>query len=327
MERYENSEFYIGRSIDNGIVKSSSSGGAFSTIVHCWFEHHKNSYVFGCIMESATKAKHIVVNSESECVPMRGSKYIPSEIGGCFAKCGELLNNGNYVLFSGTPCQVYSLYCYLDKHGVQQEKLLTVEVICHGVAEQKFFDDYISHLERKYKSVAISCSFRAKRKLGDLQDMQVIFENGKRFNAPSTKYDWFYSLYNNNNILRRACYNCKFACKERYADITLGDSWGNEWGMSLVLLNSSKGKSMLNCMETGMRLKKVGINEIDQPTLFHPTKRPNNYEQFWEIYEEKGYLAAQYYAGNNTIKGKICFLFATIINELGLKSMIKRLLH
>lgn len=257
---------------------------------------------------------------------MRGSKYIPSDFIGCFEKCSELLADGNFVLFSGTPCQIYGLYHYLGKYKISQENLLTVEVICHGVAKIEFFKDYINNLEKIYKSQAVSCNFRAKRKPGDLQDMQVIFENGKRYNAPSTKYDWFYSMYNNNNnILRRGCYNCKLARKERYADITLGDSWGNEWGMSLIILNSQKSKNMITRLKSEMKLKRIGIEEIDQPTLFHPTKMPSNYEQFWDVYRKEGYLAAQRYAGNNTIKAKIRFICATIVNELGLKGLFKKL--
>jgi len=51
--------------------------------------------------------------------------------------------------------------------------------------------------------------------------MQVKFDNGRVYNASSTKHDWFYSLYNN---LLPGCYSCRFAKPERYADISLGDA-------------------------------------------------------------------------------------------------------
>ncbi len=324
------SKAYIGINHSAEIVHTSSSGGTFSAIVHIWYLKYPNAYVCGCIMDSDLNAVHVFSNNENDTVSMRGSKYIASNLGNCFQKTAELLEKGHAVLFSGTPCQISGLNNFLTKNLIDCTKLVTVEVICHGVADKKFFKDYISHLEKRYNGKAISCNFRAKRKPGNIQDMQIIFDNGKAYNASSTKYDWFYSLYNNKNyILRSACYSCPFAKQERYADISLGDAWGNKenFGKSLILANSEKGLEVVSCLAAQMDIRETVDGEIDQSTLYHPAGKPDNYDKFWNIYKEHGYLAAQRFVGNNTFKGKAQNCLAYVANELGIKEIIKKFIR
>ena len=50
-----------------------------------------------------------------ELAPMRGSKYVQSDLGGSFSQVKALLEEGTAVLFSGVPCQVDGLKRYLGK--------------------------------------------------------------------------------------------------------------------------------------------------------------------------------------------------------------------
>ncbi len=63
----------------------------------------------------------------------------------------------------------------------------------------------------------------------------------------------YMKLFLDNITLRPSCYNCKFRDQKSGSDITLGDFWGYEnfdkdddKGVSLVLLNTDKGKSLFN---------------------------------------------------------------------------------
>lgn len=322
------SRYFIGEHKDFTIVKKSSSGGAFTAILQAWFTQNSYAHVCGSIMDRPLHVRHVFADKLEDCIPMRGSKYIASDLDGSYEKTNQYLLSGHSVLFSGTPCQIYGLISQLNKRGIDTTKLLTVEVICHGVADTKFFCDYISHMEKKYHGKAISCNFRAKRKQGNIQDMQVVFENGRVYNASSTKYDWFYSLYHNNYIIRPSCYICRFAQPERFADISLGDAWGkNEnFGKSLILANTEKGLRVINTISDKMDLREAHPREVDQPALYHPAIKPDNYDEFWQIYNEKGYLAVQKYIGNNTIKGKIKERLAFIANELGIKEVVKSIM-
>ena len=66
-----------------------------------------------------------MISSKDELYKLRGSKYVRSDSGNIFNVVREKLDGGNYVLFSGTPCQVVALYNVLGK---DYEKLITVDL-------------------------------------------------------------------------------------------------------------------------------------------------------------------------------------------------------
>ena len=67
-----------------------------------------------------------------------------------------------------------------------------------------------------------------------------------------------------NIMLRESCYDCPFASRKRYSDISLADFWGIELidekldmgsGVSLVTPNSPKGKSIVEKLDSRMNLQ------------------------------------------------------------------------
>ena len=104
---------------------------------------------------------HICTNNYSDVLKMRSSKYVQSNMNNCFSNIKQLLKNGEKVLFSGTPCQVYGLINYIgDNLG---KNLFTVALVCHGVASPKCFEKYIDEIERKYDSKVNFVKFREKK--------------------------------------------------------------------------------------------------------------------------------------------------------------------
>ena len=71
------------------------------------------------------------------------------------------MDNGIYVLFTGTPYQIAGLKTFLGK---EYNNLITADLICHGVASSIFFEDYIKYLEGKLKGRVIKFIFRDKSK-------------------------------------------------------------------------------------------------------------------------------------------------------------------
>lgn len=70
-----------------------------------------------------------------------------------------------------------------------------------------------------------------------MERKKLRFRNGKEYgfwiesdNREDIYLERFYSQYfrafDNKLSLRNSCYNCKFACRERVGDITIGDFWG-----------------------------------------------------------------------------------------------------
>ena len=76
----------------------------------------------------------------------------------------------------------------------------------------------------------------------------------------------YYSGFMKYNILRKSCYKCKFR-RYHVADITIADFWGykklnpdldTKSGMSLIVVNTSKGEMYLNSLK-----EKLDLNEMD----------------------------------------------------------------
>ena len=76
--------------------------------------------------------RHIGVDKQiSERI--QGSKYVQSNINTTYSEIK--LEEGRWVLFTGTPCQIAGLKSYLGK---EYNKLLTADIICHGVPSADF---------------------------------------------------------------------------------------------------------------------------------------------------------------------------------------------
>jgi len=322
-------KFYIARHLDNEVWKKSSSGGAFTALTDVWFESYGDfAVIYGCALDENLSAIHIRANNTKNRDLCRGSKYIQSDIIKVYSKVAEDLKSNLKVLFSGTPCQISAIKGYLDFYNVPRENLLTVDFVCHGVGSNHFFEDYVSNLEKKYNSKAISCNFRAKSRPGKIQDMEILFENSRKYNAASTKYDWFYSAYIKNLILRPSCFNCPFASVDRISDITIADNWClntsyKEKAKSLIIVNSALGDSLVSRAFENMENWDTGLSEVHQPHLHAPCKKPANYADFWNLYEKDGYLTAQKYIGNYSVKGRCKSLFAYVLYKFHLIEFFK----
>lgn len=77
---------------------------------------------------------------------LMGSKYVQAQVGDTYEKVKSFLRDGLWVMFSGTPCQIAGLKRYLRK---DYEKLLTVDIACHGVPSPKVWNKYIDELQEK----------------------------------------------------------------------------------------------------------------------------------------------------------------------------------
>ena len=108
----------------------SSSGGVFSLFAKYILD--KQGVVFGATWNSDfSEVNHIYVTKEEELKKIRGAKYLQSNISDTYKKVKEFLDNDRFVLFSGTPCQIFGLKKYLNK---EYEKLILQDIICHGAS-------------------------------------------------------------------------------------------------------------------------------------------------------------------------------------------------
>lgn len=324
---------------DAATWKRSSSGGAFTAISDAFFDAHgENAVIYGCVLNEKLEAVHIRAVSKEERNRMCGSKYIGSNLSGVFTSVKDDLLANKKVLFSGTPCQTAGLKAFLNAGGTlntgdcNASSLLTVEVICHGVGSVRFFNDYKSNMEKRYKSKAVSCRFRAKSRPEKRQDMELTFENGKKYNASSTKYDWFYSVFLKDLVLRPSCYVCPYSKKERHSDISIADHWSVEASKhakaaSLVIANTENGLELAKRSFAYMEYCEIQYEDVHQPHMKAPAKKPSSHDELWKIYKNDGYLALQKAVGNNTPSGILKSHLANVANALHLKEALLSFKH
>lgn len=258
-----NTQCYAAIHQNNDIQKQSSSGGVFYALACRILE--QGGCVVGAALDSDMKLSAKIADSVESLNPLMGSKYIQSDTGNIYKLVSERLNKGQKVLFSGTPCQCVALDRYLT--NAQKEQLLLCAVFCHGVPSQKAFDSYLKELQRKYKSKAVSVSFRDKTEGWNRYSMKIVFENGETYISPANT-DPYLRCMINNIILRKSCFQCK--AKHYFPfDIEIGDFWGvdstahtnSEDGVSAVVVYTKKGEDLLrSCSE--LRLEHAELSEI-----------------------------------------------------------------
>lgn len=320
-------EIYAYKNIPD-IVEKSSSGGAFSKIAVVFSCQHRDDFaIYGAAWTDNNIVKHIKITQLEEIKRLNGSKYVRSNVENVFISVENDLQNGTAVLFSGTPCQISGLIHYLTKRNVSTQKLLTIDVICHGTPNPIVLDDFISWVEKKYKSKVSNITFRDKSVGWKRYPTKITFSNGKVLRRSYTA-QLYIRMYFSLLLLDNRCYSCNFSNMGRVSDITLGDFWGidqiipevsAEKGVSLILVNTTKGQDVIRAMMSTISSSEVlkryrGFEFLNyQHNLKAPTEKPSNYEEFWEKYKTYGfdYIVKTY--GFYTIKGKIKFWIKSVL--------------
>lgn len=231
---------------EDSMLIQATSGGIFGAIAIYVLDN--GGVVYGCAYTDRLKATHVRIDNAEALSTLFGSKYVQSNTRNTYKECEEDLKAGKQVLYSGTPCQIAGLKNYLQK---DYTNLLTVDLVCHGVASQAYFDKYIELLEKEQGAVCTDYNFRSKKNAGWSAAGIASFkaDSGKEFEKKQYYFsNYYYNYYLGCSIYRESCYSCEYANLNRVGDFTLGDFWGAEGlnipfnvekGCSLVLLNSS----------------------------------------------------------------------------------------
>lgn len=235
-----------------GIVERSSSGGIFFVLAKKIIK--EGGVVFGATMDEKFNVHHICVDNIEDLKKIQKSKYIQSNTNQIFSKVKAEVCDGKLVLFSGTPCQIEGLKGFLGNEDY--DNLICVDVVCHGVPNQDFFDDYISCLQKEVGKIE-KYEFRAKRRAQNGMNWFFSYKvKGKKTKIKNWPEDSYNYMYMKGLIYRDSCYTCKFAKKERASDITLCDYWSwdlyhnTEFSVSSTvsgcIVNTEKGDKWIN---------------------------------------------------------------------------------
>lgn len=234
---------------DIKVRKKAASGGAFSAFAMSVLK--EGGYVVGASLNEEGNVEHRIITSINDLSLLQNSKYVQSDTSGIYKQVKSLLNEGKFILFSGTPCQIGAINSFLGK---PYENLLTVDVVCNGVpaeiARHQLFEE--TDAQR-------ILSFRDKE-FGwvELKSQKIVYQDKKgRTISCGHDTDPFYRIFGTGVTHRDTCNNCKYSSFPRYSDITIADFWGikrfkEEWqdGISLIVVNNPKGMAFLDsCKE------------------------------------------------------------------------------
>lgn len=279
-------DVYAAQLKDKTILKKSSSGGVFSLIA----EHVIGSggIVFGAAWDEHLQLRHIGVETIDALQKLRGSKYVHSDIGNTFIQARDNLKSGRLVYFTGTPCQIAGLKLFLRKYYTN---LITSDLVCHGTPSQKLFNLFVKGMEKDRNVRLIDYQFRDKKVFGwscSSSSSSINRKTGKKkYHFYDRNMVGYFQAFIKGHITREDCYNCPFACPERVSDITLADYWdvsdhhpefpNRREGVSLILINSEKGRNLLDLLEKNVILCKSTLTralKTSNHNLKAPTPRP-----------------------------------------------------
>ena len=238
----------------------SSAGGVFSLLAEDVIA--KGGVVYGAAFDSNWSVVHCRVDNTDDIAKLRGSKYVYSNYTQSIADVLNDLNDGRKVLFSGTPCQIAAMKARTGEN----DNLLSVEVVCHGAPEAKYWERYIDEVCRNNglsRCDIESISFRDKRTGWKGYSFTIIFKNGKIFTQRGSE-NLYMRIFLSDYTIRRACFRCPFKYPDgSKADITLGDFWGiekiapqidNNHGTTIVIARTQRGETSISQFELAAEL-------------------------------------------------------------------------
>ena len=252
----EEQEIYDVRASDE-IRMKSSSGGFFTIAADYVFEN--KGYVCGAAFsKDFLSVEHIIINNKKDLDKLRGSKYVESSLNDIFIQIKKLLTDNNLVLFSGCPCQVSALNHFLGK---DYENLLTIDLFCNSIVPQKVWRKYLKETIKNDISNIEHIGFREKSKIG--WGGGVYIRVNKYDYLPKDQY---MMAFLQHISVKEECLHCKYRKSERAGDISIGDYWGvkehDGKGVSLVLVNSNKGKKFFENIKSNFKYIKISKKDL-----------------------------------------------------------------
>jgi coenzyme F420-reducing hydrogenase beta subunit len=243
---------YIAQSTEKEVLDTSTSGGFVDTL-NMHIIRTRNGYCAGVDYDERFLPIHKLVNEYDLAKRFRNSKYAQSNLGNTFQKVQAKLNEGQTVLFTGTPCQVAGLKSFLQK---DYPNLYTVDLVCRSVPSPLFWERYLQWQTLRYKSEISSVTCRKKTYGYRSGALEIEFKNGKKYSG-SNRIDYYMKCFHHDVCSRPSCYACSFKTAHRCSDFTVFDCWkphivaeklnyDNDKGYSNILVHTEKGRCLID---------------------------------------------------------------------------------
>lgn len=250
-EKIELGKVYSAQSTEKKVLETTTSGGIAYEIARYGI---KNKFeILGTKYDYEENiAKAIIVDNEEKLEELKGSKYLQSftkdAIKDLVKRCKE--NTEKKFIVFGLPCQIAGITKMLEVNKIKN-KIIKIELFCHGVPSYLVWEEYRKYLKEKYKIEDFDkINFRDKTKswhryyISILKKEEVMYEK-------NNDNDLFYKAFFDNILLNNFCQTCEFRKNYSMADIRLGDYWGKRYsnredGISAILVLTENGQKILN---------------------------------------------------------------------------------
>lgn len=318
-----NLDTYAAWLTDDEKRKGSSSGGVAAALYETALG--QGFHIVGTYLDDGFRARMELTDDPARVRAFQGSKYMQVIPGSVYSDAVRVLKNSGKVLFIGSPCQCAAMK---TAAGTDQDRLITVELICHGTPAQKIFLEHAAMHENRSGAKISDVSFRSEK------GVELTLSSGSRVIWQHTmREDEYLFAFNYGLLHNESCYTCPYARPDRAGDLTIGDFWKlgtkipfqkPECRVSFLGVNTEKGREFLHTCQL-LRLEKRDYQEAldGNPNLNHPSVKHPDYDRFWSAYREGGLKNA--YAG--TIGHAIRNLRIKRGIERKVKGAIKRMLR
>lgn len=312
---------YTLRIADNTELSKSQSGGAFYAVAKYILKNA--GVVYGVSNQDIKNVKVVRVDNLADLEQLLKSKYVQSDFSGSFKPVATDLQNGLTVFYGGTACAVQGLINYLNAKKISTEKLLTCDLICHGVPSRLIVKDHINYIERKYNSKVISHLYRDKsfgwgkhKETYELENKAKISNNNMAI------------LLSKGYSVSPTCFKCEFTTPKRISDMTIGDYWQLSRlgmskaqfsnGLSVVLVRNKIIENIICDLTENevLETSEITFEDAMQWNLERPTVKPKRYDVFWKKYSKNRFknIMPVYYA--LTLKERIRRIAKNILRTI-----------
>ena len=297
LEFNEPKKVYAAWSNDNKIINHCTSGGIAQELYKYALNNGYSTYGVS-LSESANDMyihSYIKIKDIENVNKVIGSKYVQADLTTIFTNLEEDISNDKKVLFIGLPCHVSAIKMKFAK-AKKLNNLITVDIVCHGVAPYEYLNQHIKTISNKLHKQITKISFRNfdSSYYLNLYDKKL----KKIYSKTPNQDDVYYRGYMENLILRENCYNCHYAKNERISDITIGDfdvkndrRIINQKKVSLLLVSSLKGVDLIQKLINNSNItvyEQVNIKKSLEynNALNYPSAKNTNRELFEQKYKE-----------------------------------------
>lgn len=242
----------------------SSAGGAFTAIATVVIQN--GGVVFGAAYDESFHVQHTYVKTVDGLKKFRNSKYVQSKLGNSFCKVKDFLQEGKWVCFSGTPCQVEGLSRFLRK---PYEKLVLVDVVCHGIPSPLVWNKYLEYQEQSFPNPD-NIRFRDKF-YGYKYSTMSIIQDGENVYHAGSQLDPMLRAFFSDCCDRPSCYECPFKKQYRVSDFTIWDCFtvydfnkklDDDKGTTRVLCHSHKAVKLMQGVIEVARCEEVSVDKL-----------------------------------------------------------------